>query len=82
MFLSRAKNMSAEKNESPQKIRAIIYVYYQTIAIIIVLLRIIHLTESRWQYEYDRNRWTWPKNSHRQTLTIELDWKYNKYKAS
>ena len=25
MFLSRAKNMSAEKNESPQKIRAIIY---------------------------------------------------------
>ena len=38
-----------------------------------------HLTDSRRMNENDRKRWTWPKNSHRQTLTVELDRKYNKY---
>ena len=38
-----------------------------------------HLTDSRWPNEYDRKIWTWPKNSQRRTLPIELDQKYNKY---
>ena len=38
-----------------------------------------HLINSRWPNEFDRKRWTWPKNSHQRTLTIELDQKYNQY---
>ena len=41
--------------------------------------RVIHLTESRWPNEYDRNRWTWPKNWQQQTLIFEHDQKFNKY---
>ena len=29
-----------------------------------------HLTNSTWPNEFDRKIWTWPKRSHRQTLTI------------
>ena len=45
----------------------------------ILLKRNNHLTNSRWPNEYDLKIWTWPKNSHRLTLPIELDQKYNKY---
>ena len=38
-----------------------------------------HITKSRWPNEYDQNRLTWPKNSHRRTITFDIDQKYNKY---
>ena len=31
------------------------------------------MNESRWPNEYDQILWTWPKNSHRRTLTLEHD---------
>ena len=33
------------------------------------ILRVIHLTKSRWLKEYDQNWWTWPKNWQRRMLT-------------
>ena len=41
-----------------------------------VFMRVIHLTESRWPNEYDRNQWTWRKNWQGRTLTFEHDQKY------
>ena len=35
--------------------------------------RLVYLTETRWPNEYDQNRWIWSKNTHRRTLTFELD---------
>ena len=45
--------------------------------VLLLLLRNTHLIESRWPNEYDRIWWAWPKNSHRRTLTLEHDQKYN-----
>ena len=49
------------------------------ILFLICMSRVIHLTESRWLNEFDRNWWTWPKNWQRWRLTFEHDQKYNKY---
>ena len=43
------------------------------------LLRNVNMTDSKWPNEYDQKFWTWPKNSHQQTLTFEFDQNYNEY---
>ena len=44
----------------------------------LIRLRVIHLTESRWPNDYDRNRWIWLNSWQRQTLTFEHDRKCNR----